>query len=251
MGFPCFRLLLLSVTLALLGCAGPTRFARAGFEVHSFTHDSTNTQLVVKDGAAFLYDTGYEKNAPLLEADVRAAGVDPAKLKAVVISHGHADHAGAARYFHTHFGVPIIVGDGDQGMFSTGKNEPLCPTGLIGNLRHRGDETATYTGSSPDVIVADTLDLEELTGIDAKVIHLAGHTSGSLIVVLGDVALVGDLLRGSIVGSGAETHFYQCDLELNRRDVERVLKELAPAAQLFFVGHFGPVSREAVADHFR
>ena len=84
-----------------------------------------------------------------------------------------------------------------------------------------------------------------------KVIHLAGHTSGSLIIVVGDVVLVGDLLRGSIVGSGAETHFYQCDLELNRKNVQRVLAELAPGAQLFFVGHFGPVSREAVQAQFQ
>jgi hydroxyacylglutathione hydrolase len=236
--------------LLLVGCAAQTKFTRAGLEVHTFNHDSTNVHLVVKDGAAFLFDTGYEKNAALLEADVRAAGVDPAKLKAIIVSHAHADHAGAGLSFHQRFGVPVIVGEGDQGMYSTGKNEPLCPTGLIGNLRHKDDETATYSPSAPDTIVADTLDLKELTGIDAKVIHLAGHTSGSVIVTVGDVALVGDLFRGSIVGSGAETHFYQCDLELNRANVNRVLKDLAPAAQLFFVGHFGPVTREAVSEHF-
>jgi glyoxylase-like metal-dependent hydrolase (beta-lactamase superfamily II) len=236
--------------LALVGCAAPARFARAGFEVHTFTHDATNAHLVVKDGAAFLFDSGYEKNGALLEADVRAAGVDPAKLKAIVVSHAHADHAGAARHFHQHFGVPVVVGEGDQGMYGSGKNEPLCPTGLIGNLRRRGDEGATYTGSAADVLVTDSLDLQAMTGIEAKVTRVPGHTGGSLIITLGDVALVGDLLRGSIVGSGAATHFYQCDEELNRRNVARVLKELAPGAQLFFVGHFGPVTREAVQEHF-
>lgn len=235
----------------MVGCAAPARFVRQGFEVHTFTHGSANAHLVVKDGAAFLFDTGYEKNAALLEEDLRAAGFDPSKLKAVVVSHGHADHAGGGLHFHQRFGVPVIIGEGDQGMYTSGKNEPLCPTGLIGNLRHREDESATYSPSAPDTIVADTLDLKELTGIDAKVIHLPGHTSGSVIVLVGDVALVGDLFRGSIVGSGAETHFYQCDLELSRKNVAKLLNELAPNAQLFFVGHFGPVSREAVAEHFR
>lgn len=237
--------------VSLMGCAGPTHFVRAGVEVHTFTHDATNAHLVVKDGAAFLFDSGYEKNAALLEADVRAAGIDPAKLKAVIVSHAHADHAGAARHFHQHFGVPVVIGEGDQGMFTTGKNEPLCPTGLIGNLRRRGDEGASYTGSAPDVVVADSLDLKELTGLDAQVTRVPGHTGGSVIVTVGDVALVGDLLRGSIVGSGAETHFYQCDLEQNRSTVARVLQDLAPGAQLFFVGHFGPVTRESVQEHFR
>jgi hydroxyacylglutathione hydrolase len=241
---------LLALTF-LIGCAAPSRFARSGFEVHTFTHDASNAHLVVKDGAAFLFDSGYEKNAAQLAADVRAAGVDPSKLKAVIVSHGHADHAGAGLYFHQQFGVPVIVGEGDQGMYTSGKNEPLCPTGLIGNLRHRGDESATYSGSSPDVIVADSLDLKELTGIEAKVTRMPGHTGGSLVVTVGDVALVGDLFRGSIVGSGAATHFYMCDLQLNQRNVEVLLKELAPAAQLFFVGHFGPVTREAVSEQFR
>ncbi len=241
------RLLLL---VLLVGCSAPSKFVRSGLEVHTFTHDATNVHLVVKDGAAFLFDSGYEKNAALVEADVRSAGVDPAKLKAVIISHAHADHAGAGLYFHQRFGVPVIVGDGDQGMYTTGTNEPICPTGLIGNLRKRYDESATYSASAPDLIVNDTLELKELTGIDAKVTRLPGHTNGSLIVTVGEVALVGDLFRGSIVGSGAETHFYQCDLALNRSNVVRLLKELAPEAQLFFVGHFGPVSREAVAEHF-
>lgn len=238
------------VFLLLAGCASSQKFVRQGLEVHSFTHGNTNAHLVVKDGAAFLFDTGYEKNASQLEEDLRAAGFDPSKLKAIVISHAHADHAGGALQFHQRFGVPVILGEGDQGMYTTGKMEPLCPTGLIGNLRHREDEGATYSPSAPDTIVSDTLDLKELTGIDAKVIRLPGHTSGSVIVTVGDVALVGDLFRGSIVGSGAETHFYQCDLELNRKNVARLLSELAPNAQLFFVGHFGPVARDAVTEHF-
>jgi glyoxylase-like metal-dependent hydrolase (beta-lactamase superfamily II) len=64
------------------------------------------------------------------------------------------------------------------------------------------------------------------------------------------VVFVGDLLRGSVVGSGAETHLYMCDLEANKRDIANLLTVEAPAATLVFPGHFGPVTRESVMDHF-
>ena len=62
-------------------------------------------------------------------------------------------------------------------------------------------------------------------------------------MVAGSAAFVSDLIRGSIVGSSAETHFFMCDLEDNRRDVAFVLERLAPRAPQFYVGHFGPLSR--------
>lgn len=236
----------------LTGCTASTRVSRpGGLEVVTLAFDSTNAHLVVQDGKALLFDSGYETNAPKLEAAIREAGIDPAtQLKAIVVSHGHADHAGGARHFQTKFKVPVIVGSGDEGMFASGKNEPLCPVGVIANLRLKQDQEATYTGGTPETVVKDPLSLRELTGLDATVTLLPGHTRGSLILTVGDVALVGDLLRGDVVGYGAETHFFMCDLEENKRNVERVMSSLAPNAKVIFVGHFGPVSPQDVRQHF-
>jgi hypothetical protein len=41
-----------------------------------------------------------------------------------------------------------------------------------------------------------------------------------------------------------------CDLEGNRRDVARLLHEIAPKGQTFYVGHFGEVTRASVQEHF-
>lgn len=245
--------LVLGLVLGLFtGCTAASRVTRpGGLEIVTIAFESTNAHLVVQDGKAVLFDSGYETNAPKLEAALREAGIDPAtQLKAIVVSHGHADHAGGARHFQTMFKVPVIVGSGDEAMFASGKNEPLCPVGLIANLRVKQDQEATYTGGTPEVIVKDSLSLRELTGLDAKVTLLPGHTRGSIILTVGDIALVGDLLRGDIVGFGAETHFFMCDLEGNKRDIDRVLSELAPRAKVIFVGHFGPVSPQDVRQHF-
>jgi glyoxylase-like metal-dependent hydrolase (beta-lactamase superfamily II) len=232
--------------VVLSGCAS-TVFTRGEVTVRQFTHDSMNTFLVTKGGASFLVDSGLEKHAGLIEADVRAAGVDPKDLKAIVITHGHADHAGSAALLRTKFGVPVIAGAGDGPMIAAGKNEKLCPTGFLANTRIDTDQNATFTGYAPDELLTAP---KTLSGFDAVVTPLPGHTSGSLVVTIGDVAIVGDLFRGSLVGSGAATHLYMCDLEQNKKDVKRLLTELAPGAKVFFVGHFGPVERDSVASHF-
>lgn len=240
----------LMLLMLLSGCSVATKYTRPnGLEVVTITLDSSNAHLVKENGNAILVDAGYEANASKLEDEVRRAGIDPStQLKGIVVTHGHADHAGGARYFQQKFKVPVFVGLNDETMFSTGKNEPLCPVGFIANTRHQQDESATYTGSTADVLVEDVLDLKATTGIDAKVRRLPGHTRGSVIVTAGDVVLVGDLFRGSVIGTGAETHFFMCDVEGNRRDVMKLLSEVT--ADTFFVGHFGPVTRASVQQHF-
>src|SRR3954470_22582110 len=109
---------------------------------HTFTHASPNAYLLVQGPASLLIDSGYEKNGAALEKDIREAGVDPRSLRAIVLTHGHADHAGGSRHFQTHFGTRVIAGQADRSMLAAGRNEPLCPTGTLGKLRHSTDQNA-------------------------------------------------------------------------------------------------------------
>ena len=234
---------LCGLALLLVSCA-TTKERQAltgGVEVRTFRRSWTNAHLVQRGDAAFLVDAGLEADAPALDADLRASGVDPSKLCCIVLTHGHADHAGGAGWFQRRYGTRVVAGAGDEVLTAQGHNDRLCPTDADARARVADDMAETFTPFQPDVVVDGALELQALTGIDARVVQLPGHTAGSL---------VGDLFRGDVFTRATRTHFYMCDLDDNRRDVGVLLDTLAPSAHTFFPGHFGPLARASVERAF-
>ena len=232
--------------LALAACAGSTSRTKVGdVEVITVRRSYNNAHAVRLPEGTVLVDAGLERDAEALAGDLLAAGVDPAELSLVVLTHGHADHAGGAGWFHERYGVPVLAGSGDLDLLEDGRNDLLCPTDAVARRWLDAAQAETFTPFRPDHRVSEPFDLASL-GLRGRVIPVHGHTEGSVVLDLGDAVFAGDLLRGSVTGHAATEHLFQCDPEHARADVRAVLADRA--ASTWFVGHFGPLSQERVAE---
>jgi metallo-beta-lactamase class B len=71
---------------------------------------TTSDGIILVDA---LYDYSVEDE---IVGGLRTLGFDPARIRYVIISHGHDDHAGGARYLQDHFGVRVIASSEDWGL---------------------------------------------------------------------------------------------------------------------------------------
>lgn len=236
---------------AIIGCASwqpafvddPTT---SGFEITRLRVGADNAWLIInphntKD--AILIDTGRPQNVRGLEEKIREAGVAPSDLDAIILTHGHFDHAGGAAYFQNTYGARVVAGIGDRNLIEDAASDELCPTIPFARRLAGAPPPEGSWGAKIDIPVEDTLDLSSISSINGKIIVLPGHTKGSLIVRAGDAVFVGDLIRGKAIGRGPARHLFMCDIADNDRDLAYLLDTIAPDAERFFPGHMKSFTR--------
>lgn len=202
---------------------------------------------VVRGDRPVLVDAGAPGDGRRIAQGLRRRGIDPAEVALVVLTHGHADHAGGAAEVRDLTGAPIALHPADAPMAARGRNDPLRPTGTAGRvLRPLVDPP--FPPFRGDIALDGTLDLRPY-GVAGRVEPLPGHTPGSVVVLLdsGD-ALVGDLVRGGYVAGAIRPslpleHYYAQDRAAVRAALEHVL---ALGVDRLFVGHGGPVAARDV-----
>jgi hydroxyacylglutathione hydrolase len=155
--------------------------------------------LRARDGF-ILADTGLASQWARLVAALTAAGCAPGLLKLVVITHADMDHAGNARRLQAEWNAPVAVHGGDAAALRTGEGPkrhgrgPVSSAtmGLTGLLR-RFARSVRPEPLQPDFILMDGQSLESW-GLDARVLHLPGHTPGSIaLLTAGGALIAGDV----------------------------------------------------------
>jgi hydroxyacylglutathione hydrolase len=243
-------LLLLPGASLVLGCTGAAVVGQApgGAAIVRLPLRLSNVH-VVKTKPPILIDSGTIGDMDDLRKALDDYGIRMAELGLVVVTHGHADHAGLASDLRRATGAKIMLGAGDLELARAGHNDDLKPTGFTARLL-KPFITDIYPEFTPDISVRvqEPVDLRPW-GLDGKAIAMPGHTAGSIVVVLSDrSAFVGDMIAGGVLGgqlspSTPVEHYYQADRDQNRRNIKTLL---AMGIEKFYLGHGGPVSRADV-----
>jgi glyoxylase-like metal-dependent hydrolase (beta-lactamase superfamily II) len=156
----------------------------------------TNSYLIKTNKGYILIDTGYSTTCKDLEKQLEKAGCTPKNLNLILITHGHFDHTGNCTFLREKYGAPIAMHKGDLQMVETGdmfynKNIIMRTLGKILFFFLLRGSFAKFT---PDILLEDQQDLTTY-GFEAKIIHLPGHSKGSIGIITTDNHLIcGDLL---------------------------------------------------------
>jgi hydroxyacylglutathione hydrolase len=156
-----------------------------------------NVFLFRKKDGFLLIDTGMDQHWKQLESELISAGCSPGQLKLVVITHGDFDHTGNCAKLQEKYRAKIAMHQADSLMVEEGVMPKREIRSLIWKIfmliikwRMR---KLTFDKFKPDLFLQDGQTLEEY-GFDGRIIHLPGHTKGSIAVLTRDGSLfIGDI----------------------------------------------------------
>lgn len=160
-----------------------------------------NAYLVEAHDGFLLVDTGKPEKRRDFVTELERAGCLPGDLRLIVLTHGDYDHAGNAAYLRDKYGSPVAMHYADVGRveradWSLGLKARPDKFPLLFRAVATFIRPGPFDAFTPDVLLGDGQELGA-NGLDATVLHLPGHTPGSI----GLVTAAGDLFCGDLLDS--------------------------------------------------
>lgn len=119
-------------------------------------------------GDLVLIDSGVGKSFDKLVSNIERLGLEPKKLKTILVTHAHIDHIGSLYQFREAFGVQVIAHELDARAIEQG--------GAVAAEAYGVD----YTPCPVDLRVQASAESLQFGGCELRLIHIPGHTPGSI-----------------------------------------------------------------------
>ena len=127
------------------------------------------------DGAIALVDSGMAADPALILRNMESDGLDINKLRYVLLTHAHPDHAGGCAVLQAQYGVKIVCSEYES---------QVMRQGPVDFFHLEGSEEVIWPWRDqprcePDIIIGDG-DTINLDGVKFEAISTPGHTGGSV-----------------------------------------------------------------------
>ncbi|MBF0548196.1 MAG: MBL fold metallo-hydrolase [Candidatus Riflebacteria bacterium] len=154
-----------------------------------------------------LVDSGMPEHGPVILDKLASENIKPEDIKLIVITHGHMDHFGGARFLKEKTGAKILIHSQDALALKNGFSGFPRSFNLVGAFISALVRTFRWlmsfvkappvpSGVEPDITIDGEYDLKEF-GIEGRIIPTPGHTPGAISVLLKQ----GDIFVGDLIGS--------------------------------------------------
>lgn len=148
----------------------------------------SNVGLIIQDGQALLIDTGLDEDAG--RGALRIAEDKGATLKAIFITHAHADHFGGAQFLQRRLNVPAYAPRLEAAMMENPIIEPLY---LFGGAAPIAELRQKFTLAAPCKVAYPVEPGPlEIDPFQIDVVSLPGHALNQVGVAANDVLFCAD-----------------------------------------------------------
>jgi len=139
--------------------------------VYAVGNSETTVYAITTSDGILMIDSGYtDRVESVVVPGLQRLGLDPAKVKTIILGHGHADHFGGSKYFQDHYGTKVGTTAADWDLMYPA-NPPANQNANANQGRPKKD--LVFVEGQP-------IKLGELT---VTPVAIPGHTPGSLAFI--------------------------------------------------------------------
>lgn len=177
-----------------------------------------NCYLIEGDDFAILVDTATKKYRNYLSERLKNYNIT-----LIILTHGHMDYIGNVSYLAKQFNAKIAMHIDDYKLSKNNLINNIYSNSLLGTFFKKLSlyqfKKHSIDNFEPDLFLEDGESLKDF-GIDAKIIHLPGHTKGSIGILINENELIaGDMFMNLIYPSEA---LIAEDIDMLRKSIHKV-----------------------------